>query len=156
MSNGLSQFDDTFQPMAPGRTPNVDALADGEYTMEIISAELVTTPKTGEAILRWIYKIHAGESYVGNRIEAATFFRNAEACNMLGADLLVLGIPTNDWKASAGKPFSKMLPECLPGLSGIHFAATKISRVVGSKTYHNIRIKTRTEPAAMPSEPLPF
>jgi hypothetical protein len=141
-----------------GRALNLESLQDGEYTMEIDTAELTMTQRTNETIIRWVYRVVSGPGHIGQKIENASFIRNQEQANMIGADLLVLGIPTNEWLPGhkSGKKFSKELPLALKQIVGYTMTAAKTSKVSGSRTYHNLRIKGKTVVSDMPAEPLPF
>lgn len=154
----LEQFDDSFAPIQPGRTPGLDVLPDGDYIMEVSTVELQTTQKTGEPIVRWILKIIDGPVSSIGRIEWANFLRGQDQANLLGADLMVLGLPTDTWVAGhpSGKKFSEELPKGLASLNGCRFTASKTSKSGGVKVYHNLRIKGKAAVSDMPKEPLPF
>jgi len=158
----LDEFDAGYDPSDTGRSLTLENLADGDYTLQIMSAELVTTERTGEQILRWVYSVQAGPSYVGGVIEAANFFRSQIAVNLLGADLALLGLPTHEWTVKNGKPFSRMLRECLPSLDNVVFTAAKVTVERNGKTYHNLRVRGLYKAASsMPvmetvAEKLPF
>lgn len=156
--SALAKFDDAFAPIQPGRIPNLDAIPDGDYTMEVASVELQTTARTGEPIVRWLLKILDGPTARVPKVEWANFLRGQDQANLLGADLLILGLPTDTWIPGhpSGKRFSEELPTGLLTLVGVAFTATKSSKSSGDKTYHNLRIKGLSSDAAMPKEPLPF
>ena len=153
---GFDQYDNGYNPQDTGRTQNLDALADGAYTFEVLSAELATTEKTGEDILRWKYKVVSGHSLVGGVIEHVNFFRSQQAVNLLGADLMLLGIPTQTWTVANGKPFSKMLRQWLPEMKGMLFNANKVTVTKDGRQYHNLRIRGLASDIAPMPENMPF
>lgn len=157
----LHQFDQNFTPVVPGRTPGLDALRDGDYLLKVAKAELATTPKLGESIVRWLYTVVEGPSMTGGTVEHVTFLRTQEQANALGADLLQMGVPTTSWVAANGKAFSTELPGALSFLKGVTIQVAKTSKQgVGDRVYHNLRIRSvqgTLGGSAMPtSDPLPF
>lgn len=157
---GIEKFDDEFSPVVPGRTPNVDSLADGEYILEISEAELVTTRYTGDDIVRWVYKIvdapDSEKHKVGTLFEKGSLLRAQDDVNRLGAELMSLGIACGEWSAASGKPFSKMLPVALTSLKSVTVQATKSSYTgKNGKLYHNLNVRSKTNLKKMPSD-MPF
>lgn len=158
----LDEFDKEYNPTDSGKPLTLENLEDGAYVLTVQSAQMVKTERTGEDILRWLYRVVSGPSMVGSIVEAVNFFRSQVSVNILGSDLALLGLPTSTWTVANGKPFSKMLRESLPGLAGVTFSAAKVTTDRGNgKIYHNLRIKTRVGGAApMPEQPvgsdLPF
>lgn len=151
----LEQFDSQFNARDAGRVPaGLETLPDGDYSLEIVRADLQTTKKTGETILRWFYRVLDG-AQAGQQVEATAFFRTLANVNNVGADLELLGHSTADWTAANGKPFSKMLPQVLPLLVGIKFRGRKESTPgANGRTFPNLRILARSAaPAAMPAGP---
>lgn len=132
----FEQFDDQFDPFNTGRVANLEILPDGEYQFEVLAAVLDITPKTGTTLLRWRLKTSNGMV-----VEHTNFLTTQQNLNLLGADLLLLGIPTNTWTPANGKKFSVEFKKALPSLVGIRFAATKTSTKRDTATYHNLRIK---------------
>ena len=154
----LDQFDGDFLPIVPGRTAGVDTLPDGDYILEVVSAELTTTRHTGDDIVRWAYKVLHGGVPQGSIFESVTFLRGQDSANRLGSDLMLMGVATNEWTAASGKPFSKMLPQTLPTLKGVKLKVSKTSSTAKSgKMYHNLNINSRTTQAEMPVDAdMPF
>jgi len=152
----LDQFDKEYNPSDAGKPLTLESLEDGVYVLTVQSAALVKTERTGEDILRWMYRVVQGPSMVGSVVESVNFFRSQVSVNILGADLALLGLPTSTWTVGNGKPFSKMMRESLPGLAGITFSAAKVTTDKGNgKVYHNLRIKTRVSGASpMPEQPI--
>lgn len=151
----LEQFDDFFKPQVNFQKASLQALPDGDYELEVLKAEIATTPKTGEAIVRWNFRTAPGG--IGS-FEHVNFLRGQDQANLLGADMKVLGFPTEEWDAThpSGKRFSIELPKALAALSSVWISVSKTSKTVGEKTYHNLKIKGRTAVADMPTEPMPF
>jgi len=148
----LDEFDNAYNPNDTGRTATLESLSDGDYQLMVQSAELTTTERTGEQILRWVYVVMSGPSGVGTVVESVNFFRSQVAVNLLGADLALLGLPTHEWTVANGKPFSRMLKQALPQLDNVTFSASKVTVERNGKTYHNLRIRGRsTAPASMPT-----
>lgn len=102
-------------------------------------------------------KIVDGPSHVGSLVEKTTFFRNQVSVNILGAELKLLGIPTDQWKArniSLAKGFS----EAAAALAGMSVNVRKRTTPgKDGKSYHNISlIGLRVGDAAEPENDNPF
>lgn len=147
---GLEQFDGVFNPANTGRADGLETLTDGDYTLTIMRANLgVVETRTGESIdtLSWQYRTSTGQV-----IENTSWLRDIRACNVLGADLALLGFPVNTWNAG-GVPFSKALPAAVQQLPGIVMLATKTSYEKNGKVYHNLRVRSRAAaPQPMPTK----
>lgn len=145
----LSQFDNEFNPQSSGRPDGLDTLPDGDYTLTITRCELDEVQVRGGDVVdvvRWTYRTQTGQM-----VENTTWLRDSRACSMLGADLALLGFPTQTWTAAHGKPFSVALPEATHQMPGIAFLATKSSYEKNGRVYHNLRIKGRAGAAPMPA-----
>jgi hypothetical protein len=144
----LNQFDQDFNP-SPGRRPGLEALADGVYDFEVLSADLARTEKTNELVLRLGLKVLA----TGLVVESTYFFRTQRNVDILGSDLCTLGLDSDQWKAPA-RPFSRELPTALPRLRGVRFRGKKHqaeNRQDPTKPYHNLYVNQRLDgPSAPP------
>lgn len=159
----LSQFDNQFVP-SDSNAEGVAALPDGKYILHIKGTKLasVTIKATGVTvpIVRWDYRIEPGsQSCVGAEFEHATWLKDQKAANLLGAELLLIGIPTDTW----GTRFSQELPKVLPTLPGVTVVATKESWEWQGKKVHALRWESKaaafTPPPTMegaPGDDLPF
>lgn len=159
----LSQFDQEFNVNNTGRAAGLESLADGEYTMTVVSCTLdVVQQRDGNEVdvVRWQYRTSTGQV-----VENTTWLRDVRACNLLGADLALLGFPTHTWGTPGGMPFSQALPLACNQLPGTGMLATKSSYEKAGRVYHNLRIKARaasTPPMPkqqglqLPHEQLPF
>jgi hypothetical protein len=140
----VSRWDADFVPQA-GRRPGLDALANADYDMEIVEAELVQTEKSREWILRTALRVLPA----GGIHEHVYFFRSQEAVNRLGADLLTLGF-------EVPQPFSQHLPGIVARLRGVRFRARKAeSKGNDGKVYHNLHINSRLAGSPMPNAGAP-
>jgi hypothetical protein len=166
----LEQFDGEFTPSAGGRLPNLEAVPPGDYDWTILRAELSTTPKTGDRILRLDLKCEQS----GQAVQHVYFFRQQEQVNHLGGDLAVLGFPVGTWTPSQGKKFSAELPKAVGELPGRRFKGTRANnkdKADATKTYHNLYLNARlpdadpgtlaqaTQPASQPAnggDEIPF
>ena len=159
----LSQFDQEFNAANTGRAAGLESLADGDYTLTVTGCSLdVVQQRDGNEVdvVRWQYRTSTGQ-----QIENTTWLRDVRACNLLGADLALLGFPTHTWGTPAGMPFSQALPLAVNQLPGVVMLATKSSYEKAGRVYHNLRIKSRAAAAPpmpkqqglqLPDEQLPF
>lgn len=152
----IAQFGQDFNPNSSSFV-KADQLNDGEYGCSITKAELTQLQSTGEPIYRITMKIVDGPSHVGSLVEKTTFFRNQVSVNILGAELKLLGIPTDQWKArniSLAKGFS----EAAAALAGMSVNVRKRTTPgKDGKSYHNISlIGLRVGDAAEPENDNPF
>jgi hypothetical protein len=140
----VSHWDADFVPQA-GRRPGLDALANGDYDMEIVEAELVHTEKSRDWILRTALRVlPAGGVY-----EHVYFFRTLDAYNRLGADVVTLGF-------EAAQPFSQHIPGIVARLRGVRFRARKAeSKGKDGQVYHNLYINSRLAGTPMPTAGAP-
>ena len=145
----LSQFDSEFNVNNTGRAAGLETLPDGEHTLTVTSCALdVVTQRDGTEVdvIRWIYRTSSGQA-----VENTTWLRDTYACNLLGADLAVLGgFNVDKWGVQNGMPFSKALPLALNQLPGVCMLVKKTSYEKAGRTYHNMRIKSRVAAAAPP------
>ena len=139
----LEQFDNGFRPTRPGINPGIDTLPDGEYTVVIDKAELTKTKNTGQDLIRWSLSVEGDMATVG--YDDASFLSSQQNVNTLGADLMALGIPCDQWTPSNGKRFSVELPKALATLRGVRVSVSKTSSTNSQtgKTYHNVRFLGR-------------
>lgn len=138
----IAQFDREFAPQS-GRRPGLDAMASGDYDLEIAEAELTRTEKTREPLLRLALRVLPQ----GGTYEHVYFFRTQDAVNRLGADLVTLGFPL-----AANQPFSRQLPGVVGRLTGVRFRAKKSETKADSgKVYHNLFINSRLTGSPMPA-----
>lgn len=154
----LDQFDAEYNPSSMMRSLNVESLDDGNYIMRIEDAYLddVELRSGGTAhVLRWKLKVLEGESSVDCIVDNTTWL-NSTSINMLGADLFVLGFPSDKWTPDHGSSFSKGLTECVPNLKGVTFRCTKVTNERNGRVYHNLRIRGLAVQAGkpMPVEPV--
>lgn len=150
--NELAQFDQDAAP-AQGRRQGLENLADGDYDLEITSAELVRTDKQNELILRVGLKV----ATTGQTVEYAYFFRTQQNVNFLIADLCTLGLDADQWKPPA-RPFSQELPKFTASLRGVRFRGKKVStpsKDDPNKPYHNLYVNQRLTTPAQGSSGLP-
>jgi hypothetical protein len=136
----IARWDADFVPQAE-RRPGLDALANGDYDLEVVEAELVLTEKTRDVILRTALRVlPAGGVY-----EHVYFFRTQEAVNRLGADLVTLGF-------EVPRPFSRHLPGIVARLKGVRFRARKAeSKGKDGRTFHNLFVNSRLAGSPVPA-----
>ena len=150
----LDQFDAEYNPSSMMRSLNVEALDDGNYIMRIEGAYLDDVElRSGQTahVLRWKLKVLEGESSVDCVVDNTTWL-NSTSINMLGADLFVLGFPSDKWTPDHGSSFSKGLQECVPNLKGVTFRCSKVTNERNGRVYHNLRIRGL---AAQAGNPMP-
>jgi hypothetical protein len=135
----MAQFNKDFNPSTTSFI-KIDQLSDGEYGVYITKAELTQLQSTGEPIYRITFRIEEGPSHVNSLVEKVTFFRNQVSVNILGAELKLLGIPTDQWQ-QRGISLARGFSESSPAL--VNLGATirkRTSQAKDGKTYHNINI----------------
>lgn len=133
----LAQYQAEFKPEAT-QFVRTDGMADGEYGVEIVKAELTQLTTTGEPIHRITLKLLDGPSSVGCVTEKTTFFRNSTSINILGAELKLLGVQVDEWKTK-NIGLAQGFSESAPSLRGVHATVRKRSTVAkDGKVYHNI------------------
>lgn len=152
----IAQFGNDFNPQSNAFT-KPDQMADGEYGCSITKAELTQLQSTGEPIYRITLKIVDGPSHVGSLVEKTTFFRNQVSVNILGAELKLLGIPTDQWKPR-GISLAKGFSEAATALVGMSVNIRKRTTPgKDGKSYHNLSILgLRVGDAAEPGDDNPF
>ena len=138
----LDQFDGGFSPVMPGQRPGIEKLPDGEHVILVESASLTQTKTQRQDIVRWLIRT---DSDMGTgAYEHVTFLATQQNANMLGADLMSLGIPADTWHAGNGKRFSTELPAALATLAGVSISVLKTtSNGANGKIYHNLRFLGR-------------
>ena len=150
----IRRFDEHYKPSeGGGQRPGLDLLPDGDYHLEIVSAELTATKKTGQSIFRLSLKVlDLGSRFHGQIVERASFFTSQENVDILGADLLTLGFDSDQWTTKAGRPFSSELLKAAPQLVGLCFRGQKVAKESDKgKSYHNLYINRRLTPAEIES-----
>lgn len=135
----IAQFNDQFDPNKSSFV-KLDSMADGEYGVAIVKAELTQLQTTGEPIFRITMRIEDGHEHIGSLVEKTTFFRNQVSVNILGSELKLLGIPTDQWKAR-GISLAQGFSESATALVGLGASIRKrTSPGKDGKSYHNINI----------------
>jgi hypothetical protein len=136
----IARWDADFVPQAE-RRPGLDALANGDYDLEVVEAELARTEKTRDVILRTALRVLPA----GGVHEHVYFFRSQEAVNRLGADLVTLGF-------EVPHPFSQHLPGIVARLKGVRFRARKAeSKGKDGWTFHNLFVNSRLAGSPQPA-----
>lgn len=134
----IGRFDQDYQP-AERETflPGLEALRDGTHILEIVRAELGRTTKSREAIFKLILRAADGLT-----LERAYFFRDQDAVDRLGADLVLLGLDADRWNGRHGRRFSVELQKALPKLAGVRFQAKKETKASDNpqKPFHNLYV----------------
>ena len=154
LAEEIGRFDDVYTPAQP-RRPGLDSLPDGDYELEIGSAEFTRTDKTREAILRMMLRVCAGP-HLGQVVEHVYFFQTAESVGRIGADLISLGLPADRWTAQHGVKFSEQLIAHLHALRGMRFRGKKTSyEKVKGGTGHGLWISARLPAKGTPITPPP-
>lgn len=149
----LDQFDNGFRPQRPGQRPSVESLPDGEYTVVLEKAELAKT-KAGADLVRWSILVEGDMASVG--YDHASFLSSQQNVNALGADLMAIGVPCDQWTTANGRRFSVELPKALAGLRGVRLSISKSSSTsMNGKTYHNVRFLGRAGAAINEPSPEP-
>lgn len=153
----INSFGEEFDPTS-NRKLQLESLTDGEYTCQVIDANLDKIQSTGAAVLRWTLKVLEGPSCQGSQVEKVNFFASQAGVNALGADLQMLGIDCKSWK-DKGIPLGRGIVESLPKLIGVVFVARKRTSTNQSngKVYHNLNVLSVKKPAAAATEEgMPF
>lgn len=135
----IAQFGNDFNPNSNSYV-KADQLADGEYGCYVTKAELTQLQSTGEPIYRITLKIEEGPGHIGSFLEKATFFRNQVSVNILGAELKLIGIPTDQWK-TRGISLAKGFAEAATALVNVGVTIRKRTTTgKDGKSYHNVNI----------------
>ncbi len=135
----IAQFGAEFDPNK-STFLKLDQMGDGEYGVQIVKAELTQLQTTGEPIFRITMRIEDGHEHIGSLIEKTTFFRNQVSVNILGSELKLLGIPTDQWRAR-GIGLAQGFSESATALQGLGCSIRKrTSPGKDGKSYHNINI----------------
>lgn len=144
----LASFDDDYKPEKPFR-PGIDTLADGDYEMEIVEANLAHA-STGDRVLNLDLRVNGGTV-----VQHTYWLKTQAGMNSLGADLCTLGFDANKWGKTGGKSIKEALPESVKKLPGIRFKCTKKRRdgsgANAGKVYHDIYINARISGRSMPA-----
>lgn len=147
----LDSFGDQFKPQ-PAFRPGLDALADGDYTFEIVDAALARATN-GDRVLNLGVRPNGGATY-----QYTYWLNKQEAINGLGADLVTLGIDASKWGRKDGPLLGKAIPDAVAKLPGIRFAGAKRQSPskTNNKVYHNLYINARVKDGATgPAGPPP-
>lgn len=131
----LDSFANDYKPTGNVK-PGLDALTDGEYDFEIVEAKLDRTPKTGDRIFRVGLRVMA----TGTLVEKTYFLKTSGNINVLGSDLMSLGLDADKW-GTAQRPLSQELPGACNKLKGLCFRGKKVAKQEGDNTYHNLYIQ---------------
>lgn len=136
----INNFGDDFDPTS-NRKLQLESLQDGEYTVQVVDANLDRIQSTGAAVLRWTLKILEGASCQNALVEKVNFFASQAGVNALGADLQILGINCKAWK-DQGIPLGRGIVESLPKLIGVVFVGRKRTSTnqTNGKVYHNLNV----------------
>ncbi len=138
VAKDLARFDDDFQP-TQGRKPNLDTLPDGDYEMEIVDCDLVRTKKTLDPILRMTLRVLTG-AMPGMVVEHGQLIKTQVAANVIGGDLMMLGLDAHLWVAP-DRPFSQELDKAIPQLAGRKFKSRKVAeKATDGKVYARLYI----------------
>jgi hypothetical protein len=136
----INNFSEEFDPTS-NRKLQLESLQDGEYTVQVVDANLDRIQSTGAAVLRWTLKILEGSSCQNGLVEKVNFFASQAGVNALGADLQILGINCKAWK-DQGIPLGRGIVESLPKLIGVVFVGRKRTSTnqTNGKVYHNLNV----------------
>lgn len=137
----IDKWTESYTPTS-GKAPGPEVIPPGDYDLEILSAELVKTPNTGESIFRLGLRVADGE-YKGRRFERVSFFRTQKNTDFLGGEMCVLGLDAAFW-GKRGKLFSQELIDACPKLLGRKFRAARedAERADGKGNYPNLFIRS--------------
>jgi hypothetical protein len=149
--NEIERYDRDYQPAErQQQLPSDRDLEDGIGVFAIRSADLVRTANSREAILRVILYCEQGRN-AGITCERAYFFRDQNAIDRLGADLLTLGFAEFN-QAKDKRPFSAKLGLAVTKMAGLRVQYKK--RTHEGKGYCDFAmIVTGSSPAAQPPRP---
>jgi hypothetical protein len=161
----LADLDDDFPTAKPGGYKTGDfelsALADGEYTFQIASAEL----KKNNTIFELKLELLTECQQAGGKIQHPYFFtkkdektglyeKNIDKIGQLKKDLTALGFDVDNWTKENGRPFSVELPKTCLMLQGMRVVCKK--KTGGKKNatefYHNLYIDRRGEGDGLPEK----
>jgi hypothetical protein len=135
----------------------VDGLANGFYTFKVNEVETATIESSGDPLVRWQLEALEGPTAEGAIVEKTSFMSNPKALSILGAELVILGSLSKDWKTQPGTLGAKM-QKALAVSVGKVFRAKKDTNVSpkNGKTYHNLSVLSVVEPAGAVAEGMPF
>lgn len=144
----INNFGEEFDPTS-NRKLQLESLQDGEYTVQVVDANLDRIQSTGAAVLRWTLKVLEGPSCQNSLVEKVNFFASQAGVNALGADLQILGINCKEWKEK-GIPLGRGIVESLPKLIGVVFVGRKRTSTnqTNGKVYHNLNVLSVKKAAA--------
>lgn len=146
ISADLERFDRDFKP-GSGQKPGLSMLADGEYDFRIVKAETARTEKKRDPIVRIVLQVLTKGNHYGTTLERVYFLGTLENTEILGADLVTLGIDADQW-AAQGRKFSVELAPALLKIVGVCFMGKKTTKKTDKATYHNLFINERIAPPA--------
>lgn len=129
----LERYNEGYRP-EQGIRPSLESIPDGDYTFDIMDAELIRSMKAKDPVLRLGLRVDGGAI-----VERGYPLTSQEMCNRLGADLVALGFSEFD----GPKDFSKKVGAAIPKLKGVRFRARKHTDRKGDKVYTNLFILGR-------------
>jgi len=154
----INTFGEEFDPSS-NRKLQPESMTDGEYTLQVVDAQLDRIASTGAAVLRWTLKVLDGPSCKDAQVEKVNFFASQAGVNALGADLQLLGINCREWREK-NIPLGRGIVEALPRLIGVVYVGRKRTSTnsTNGKVYHNINVLSvkKTAAEASNSEGTPF
>jgi hypothetical protein len=133
----LSRYDDDYSPSV-GFLPELKVIPDGSYDFQILSAELTRTQKERKLVFRRELKVLSGPPR-GLVIGHVSFFTQQLSVNILGGELVALGLDADRWTKAFGKAFSTELVNNLGKLKGVRFRGDKDTK----DGYANLRVLCR-------------
>lgn len=159
LKSALAAFDTADMRPEAGQRPGLDALPDGDYDLEIVEAVADRTAKTGQPIYRLALKVLGGP-LAGTVIERGSVLSTQENINRLLGDFQSLGLDSDRWGSSHGRPLPDELAKAGPKLVGVRFRGKKThsdatDRNGLPKVYHNLYIQSRLNGSSVPAAPRP-
>lgn len=142
ISKELRGYDKDYTTTEGGgnRPPDVESLADGSYTFEIVYAASDKVGTDNQVVVRVGLKIIAAAdaSLVGDTIEHTYWLNNQIAVNILGCDLATLGFEAAEWRGRFSSELMKLLEA--RAMVGIRFKGKKTTQKGDKKTFHKLYI----------------
>lgn len=133
-----------------GGRGGLEGLPDGEYTFEVLAAELKKPNDKTTVFARKLVVL--GGEFDGSEVTADVFLKSSGELRDINVDLTkkelrILGFDCDDWTPEKGRPFGKELVRACAAMKGLRFVGTKKSNEGGSgekkKTYHNLYVERR-------------
>lgn len=151
----LRNYDAEFDPSKPegfGQRIGPEVLRDGAFELKIVDAQtdLITVDNAQAPVLRVDLVVLPGSPQEGTAFQKVYWLTGSIEVNILGADLVTLGIDADRWP-SQGRRFSDGIMEAAPQLVGRCFKATKKAKAgKNGKTFHNLYVNERINGPAAP------